>query len=266
MPEGHTLHRIAREQTWLFAGKLVHASSPQGRFAEGAALIDGHTLRRVTAYGKHLFQHYDQLSAVVHVHLGLYGKFFAGQQPAPTPQGALRLRVESDTHYVDLRGATACELLEPPEARAVIARLGPDPLRRNADGMRAYARIARTGVPIAAALMDQTIVAGIGNVYRAELLYRHRRDPFKPARELDQPSWQLMWDDLCQLMRHGLRLGRIVTTLPEHRMRRRGLADPADAHYVYRRSGLPCRVCGTEIRTQLLVGRNLFWCPTCQVE
>jgi formamidopyrimidine-DNA glycosylase len=115
-------------------------------------------------------------------------------------------------------------------------------------------------------MMDQAVVAGIGNVFRAELLFRHRRDPFRACLELDHETWIEMWQDLVALMRAGLRTGRIVTTLPEHRARRSGPARAEDAHYVYRRTGLPCRVCDTPIRTQEHVGRNLFWCPVCQVE
>jgi endonuclease-8 len=138
-------------------------------------------------------------------------------------------------------------------------------LHRGADPQRAWARLERSRTPIATALMDQSVVAGIGNVYRAELLFRHRRDPFRACRELDHDSWLAMWDDLVTLMRDGLRTGRIVTTRPEHRDRPRGRVALTDAHYVYRRTGLPCRVCGTPIRTQEHVGRNLFWCPFCQV-
>lgn len=265
MPEGHTLHRLARQQTELFKGQVVRASSPQGRFVEGAALIDGRRGAGVEAYGKHLFQHYEALDPVVHVHLGLYGKFTVAPQPASPPQGALRLRLETESHVVDLRGATTCELLDPPGVDALIARLGPDPLHRRADPGRAFQRLQRLRMPLAAALTDQSVVAGVGNVFRAELLFRHRRDPFRPAREVTAQEWQQMWDDLTALLRVGLRTGRIVTTLPEHRDRPRGAARPEDAHYVYRRTGLPCRICGTPIRTQELAGRNLFWCPTCQV-
>ena len=73
-----------------------------------------------------------------------------------------------------------------------------------------------------------------------------------------------MWADLVTLMRAGVRMGRIVTTRPEDRSRRRGAVARDDAHYVYRRTGLPCRICGTEVRTEVMVGRNLYWCPACQ--
>ena len=77
---------------------------------------------------------------------------------------------------------------------------------------------------------------------------------------------QALWTDLSALLAAGLRSGRIVTTRPEHRARPSGRARPEDAHYVYRRAGLACRVCGTKILTDLLAGRNLFWCPHCQAD
>jgi formamidopyrimidine-DNA glycosylase len=267
VPEGHTLFRLARDQTLQFAGRPVHVSSPQGRFDAGAALLDGRVLDRVRSYGKHLFAEFG--ADVLHVHLGLYGAFVGGTGTAPPARGALRMRWEADGPdgggvWTDLRGPTACEVLTRPEMRAILARLGPDPLRPRADGGGAFRRIAASRTPIGALLMDQSVLAGVGNVYRAELLFRHAVSPFRPGRAVDEGTWIDMWGDLVPLMRAGVKLGRIVTTRPEHRSRRRGPAEREDAHYVYRRTGLPCRVCGTEVRTQELVGRNLYWCPACQ--
>jgi endonuclease VIII len=262
VPEGHTLHRLAREQQRLFGGTVVGASSPQGRFAAGAAIIDGQEFRRAEAYGKHLLQHYAG-GPILHVHLGLYGKFATGTGAPPPPRGALRLRLTNDAVWTDLRGATACELVTPADVETLIGRLGPDPLRRRADPARAFQRIGRSRTPMAALLMDQQVVAGIGNVYRAELLYRHRIDPFRPGRTLPAEVWDDMWTDLGQLMRVGVRTGRIVTVRQADRPRRGRLTAP-ESVYVYRRAGMPCRVCGTEIRTRVFVGRNLFWCPSCQ--
>jgi len=263
MPEGHTLHRLAREQHKLFAGRPVRASSPQGRFAEGAAAIDGQLMRRVEANGKHLLQYYAS-GAVLHVHLGLYGKFTTGSGLPPEPKGELRLRLVGEDAWTDLRGATTCELLERDQVATLFARLGPDPLRAGTDPMLAYRRISRSATVIAALLMDQQVVAGIGNVYRAELLYRHGVDPYLPGRELGLPTWLAMWADLVELMRHGVRVGRIETLRPQDRPRKRGRLARDEAGYVYRRTGLPCRVCGTEVRTAVLVARNLYWCPYCQ--
>ena len=241
----------------------MRLSSPQGRFVEGAAAVDGHVLRRAEAYGKHLLQRYDN-GLIVHVHLGLYGKFVTGLGVPPEPVGALRLRMVGDGVYADLRGATACELLDTTGWAKIRARLGPDPLRRDADPSLAAARILRSKTSVAALLMDQAVLAGVGNVYRAELLFRHGVDPFLPGLALPEAVWAGMWADLVELMTSGVRLGRIVTVRPEHRVRKRGILSREEAVYVYRRTGLPCRVCGTEVRTEVLVGRNLFWCPNCQ--
>ncbi len=263
MPEGHTIHRLARQHQRLFGAREVAASSPQGRFAEGARLIDAHVLTRAEAIGKHLLHHYRGAPAL-HIHLGLYGKFTTGEGTPPEPVGALRLRLSTADAWTDLRGPTACELIEPEEIRALVARLGPDPLRRDADPLRAWLRLTRSRAPIGALLMDQQVIAGIGNVYRAELLFRHRVDPLLAGRELRADVWTQMWGDLVTLMRAGVRSGRIVTVRAEDRPRARGVLSRSEANYVYRRAGLPCRVCGTEIRTEVLVGRNLFWCPFCQ--
>jgi endonuclease-8 len=263
VPEGHTIHRLAREQQKHFGGQVVRASSPQGRFVEGASLIDGQVLRRTEAWGKHLLHHYGG-GVLLHVHLGLYGKFTTGTGSPPAPRGALRLRLIGDAQWADLRGPTACELLEPGERTELLARLGPDPLRRDADPGRAYARLSRSRTSMAALLMDQTVLAGIGNVYRAELLFRHRIDPFRPGHSLDEVTWAAMWTDLVTLMHHGVRVGQIITVRAADRPRARGRLSREESVYVYRRTGLPCRVCGTEIRTEVLAGRNLFWCPSCQ--
>jgi formamidopyrimidine-DNA glycosylase len=267
VPEGHTLYRLAREQTQLFVGRPVHVTSPQGRFAAAAALVDGRVLDGVRSYGKHLFARFG--ADTVHVHLGLYGSFTTGTGEPPPARGALRMRWVADGPdgagvWTDLRGPTACELLTKPEVRAILARLGPDPLRPRADGGLAHHRIARSRTAVGALLMDQTVLAGVGNVYRAELLFRHGVSPFRPGRDVDETLWTAMWSDLVTLMRAGVRAGRIVTTRPEHRARRRGSPDREDAHYVYRRTGEPCRICGTAVRTEAMVGRNLYWCPTCQ--
>ncbi|HZB47543.1 MAG TPA: DNA-formamidopyrimidine glycosylase family protein, partial [Mycobacteriales bacterium] len=204
MPEGHTIHRLAREHNRLLVGHQVRASSPQGRFADGAARLDGRVLERTEAYGKHLFHRYGD-DVFLHVHLGLYGKFSTGPLPAPQPRGALRLRLLADGRWVDLRGPTACELMLPPEVAAVRARLGPDPLRRDADPDRAWARLSRSRVAVGALLMDQTVLAGIGNVYRAEILFRHRLEPHRPGRSVPRETWDALWADLTVLMRAGVR-------------------------------------------------------------
>ncbi|MBS7546678.1 Fpg/Nei family DNA glycosylase [Dietzia massiliensis] len=272
MPEGHTLHRLARLHTEYFAGGPVRVSSPQGRFADHV-VVDGRHIDRATAVGKHLFHHYEG-GLAVHVHLGLYGFFDThlvpeGQDP-PAPVGQVRMRVGAiadggPAHWVDLRGPTRCEVIAEAEVGDVCDRLGPDPLDPDAEPERAWARISRSARPIGALLMDQKVLAGVGNVYRAEVLFRHGIDPFRPGKDLDRAQFDAVWDDLVALMEIGVRTGAIHTIRPEHDhgdVPRRGADRPRN--YVYQRDGWECRVCGDEVRQQAMEARTLYWCPTCQ--
>ncbi len=266
MPEGHTIHRLARDHAPLLVGQAVTVTSPQGRFSDGAAQLSGRDVTGIQAYGKHLFYAFGEQDEgpLLHVHLGLYGSWTTGFAPAPQPRGALRLRMTAGRAWLDLRGPTVCEVMTPPERSAVLARLGPDPLAKGADSELAWKRVSRSRTPVGGLLMDQAVLAGVGNVYRAELLFRASVSPFRPGHDVDRPTWDLMWSDLCRLMRAGVKSGRIVTTSAEHRDRRTGPVSVADAHYVYRRALQPCRRCATPVRTVVLAGRNLFWCPSCQ--
>ena len=220
VPEGHTLHRLAADLDDAFAGSVLRVGSPQGRFADAAALLDTHVLERAEAYGKHLFLDFEA-DRQVHVHLGLYGKFaiHRGVEEVLDPVGQVRMRlVRADrTAYADLRGATACELQTEAEREVLLARLGPDPLRPGTDPTPAWDRVRRSRAPIAGLLMDQSVLAGIGNVYRAELLFRHRVDPFREGRTLRVGTFRAMWDDLVELMQDGVRIGRIDTMRAEDR-------------------------------------------------
>lgn len=272
MPEGHTLHRLAGELTAAFAGREVRALSPQGRFAAAAALLDGAVLEDAEAWGKHLFVRF-AADRFVHVHLGLYGTFAVhhGADEVPPPIGQVRLRLVAAgplAAYADLRGATTCELLTEAQRDAIVVRSGPDPIRPGTDPTPAWERVRRSRAPIGALLMDQTVLAGVGNVYRAELLFRHRMHPLRPGRTLRSGQFRAMWDDLVTLMAEGVRTGRIDTVRPEHTPEAMGRPPRVDDHggevYVYRRHGQDCLVCGAAVRTEVLLGRNLFWCPRCQ--
>jgi endonuclease VIII len=267
VPEGHTLHRLARLHQRRFGGHAVAVSSPQGRFADGADEVNGRVLRKATAWGKHLFHDYDG-GLIVHVHLGLYGTFTEWPVPAggsqPAPVGQVRMRMVGTEFGTDLRGPTACEVLDEAQVDAVIARLGPDPLRRDADPAVAWARISKSRRPIGALLMDQTVIAGIGNVYRSELLFRHHINPFRPGTLAGAGEFGAAWADLVDLMRIGLRRGKILAVRPEHDHGAGSYAPGRPRTYVYRRAGEPCRVCGSTVLQAVLEGRNVFWCPTCQ--
>ncbi len=274
MPEGHTLFALARDLDAAFAGTAPAVSSPQGRFAAGAALLDGRTFRHATSWGKHLFVEFDG-DAWLHVHLGLIGKFTITSVPASALDGyaadvpvvgQVRLRLATPAHVADLRGPILCAAITPDQVESVTARLGPDPLRPEPDPDVAWRRISRSGKTIAELLMDQSVLAGVGNVYRCEVLFRQRVDPFRPGREIRRSTWDAIWLDLVDLLPLGVATGKIVTVAEQVEQVKadlaRGEVDRLEERtsYVYRRTGEPCLVCGSRIRTRVVAGRNLYWC------
>ena len=263
MPEGHTLHRLARLHQKRFGRKPVIVTSPQQRFAEGADAVSGRVLRRADAWGKHLFHHYDG-GHIVHVHLGLYGTFTEAPLPLDEPVGQVRMRMIGTEYGTDLRGPTVCEVIDAGAVDDVVARLGPDPLRPDADPAPAWTRITKSRRTIGGLLMDQKVIAGVGNVYRSELLYRHHIDPFRPGTDISADEFDAIWTDLVGLMKVGVRRGKIVVVRPEHDRGAPSYRPGRPRTYVYRRAGDACRVCGAAVRTAELEARNVFWCPTCQ--
>jgi endonuclease-8 len=247
----------------------VAADSPQGRFAQGAALLDGQCVVDIEAYGKHLFYRWSG-GDTLHVHLGLYGHFRTwarSDQVLPSPTPGTRLRLVTDELVLHLAGPTACDLVDPAQEERIVSRLGADPLRRDADPDAAFTALRRRTIPISAALLDQKIIAGVGNVYRAEALFTNGIDPFRPARDLDRCGFDRLWETLVAMLRDGERAGRIVTVDPVDvgARTRRGVPS-GERVYVYRRTGLPCRRCGTLVREGESALRTVFWCPYHQPE
>lgn len=283
MPEGHTIHALATRLNRAFAGRTVGASSPQGRFAGEAAMLDGHLLVEASAVGKHLFVTFDE-ELLLHVHLGLIGHFAVrpvdGEPPPPV--GAVRLRLLDDGHLADLRGPMICALISPHRKTEVVAALGPDPLDPAADGERAWRRIHHSGKPIAELLMNQSFIAGVGNVYRCEVLHRHAIDPMTPGNALSREAWETIWQDLVELLRVGVVFSQILTMDDQLDDARRLLDDGTAASYsatltgerlgdwferrfhTYQRTGEACLRCGSPIRERQIAGRTLYWCSTCQ--
>ncbi len=266
MPEGHTIHRIARDHQRLIGGRPLRVTSPQGRFAADAARVDGATIERFEAYGKHLFMWWST-GEVGHVHLGLFGKYRVHRREAPEPRGALRMRLATidagDPVTIDLRGPTACTVGPPSDRDEIVARLGPDPLRRDGTPDRALERIQRSDRAIGALLLDQAVIAGIGNVYRAELLFLHGIHPQRPGRACDAGELTALWTTTVDQLRAGVRANRIVTVdrdelgVPRgRRIARR------DATYVYGRDD--CRRCGAAVVLTEIGNRTCYHCPVDQ--
>ena len=174
----------------------------------------------------------------------------------------------TDELAADLRGPQWCRLITDGERDAAIDKLGGDPLREDSDPDATWMRLRRASRSIGALLMDQKLFAGVGNIYRAETLFRQGISPFTSAKMLDRGEFDAIWSDLSELMRDGVDVGRIDTVRPEHTPEAMGREPRKDDHggevYVYRRAGQPCYVCGTPISETVMEGRNLFWCEGCQ--
>ncbi|MDY5148375.1 endonuclease VIII [Actinotignum sanguinis] len=339
MPEGHAIHRHGRILTALFGGEAVAASSPQGRFAEGAALLDGMRAGRAHAWGKHLFWPFlsarepaaaapgtpdvelgDPQATWLHIHLGLYGKWAfagpgvaglhgAGIRVSPTEDSGMRktidggqdsttrlvnaaspggrdglpedniqvlvelattpttrLRLAGPEAVAQLTGPARCEILSGEEVLGVIARLGPDPIRNEeGDRQRFVTGARRRKIPAGQVVMDQAVVAGPGNIYRADCLWRTGISPLRPANKVSESRYRQLWDDLVLCMGRDVDSGIIVTIPPEYQPDPIPAGDPELSRFaVYHRTGRPCVRCGAIIREELMAGRRLFWCPGCQ--
>ena len=230
-------------------------------------IVDGHVVTKVEAHGKHLFIGFDN-RLWIHIHLGLFGKWRITTGELPDPVGQVRLRIWTGAAYAELRGPTVCEVLDDDEKKAAVRRIGPDPIRADADPAIARARVRRSGAPIGGLLMDQRVFAGVGNIYRAEVLFRHGISPYRPGRDVSAEEFDAMWADLVVLMTAGTKRGRIDTVRHEHMPEVMGRQAREDRHggevYVYRRDGRACFLCGSEVLVANLQGRKLYWCPSCQ--
>jgi endonuclease-8 len=265
VPEGNTIHRLARIHNRDFAGRRVGARSPQGRFAREAKRLDGRHFRRAEAYGKHLFHHWSG-GLVVHVHLGMAGWFYRYARRVPEPRDTVRLRLETAAVTTDLIGPPTCEIIPEFARRALLARLGPDPLRNDFDPDRAQEALQkRPRRTIGDALLDQRVLAGVGNIYRAEALFLTGIHPLRPSASVGPEEWENLWRTTRSLMRRGVVQSEIRTVLPGElpahpdAMSGRG---PGEDFYVYQQE--ICRRCGTPIREFPLSARRMFACPRCQ--
>lgn len=247
MPEGHALHRVARDQQELI-GQRVRATSPQGKFVDGAHAIDQATIESIEAVGKHLLQRFAN-GATVHVHLGMQGKTFRRQPVAgdPLEQTRLRLHDEGNDLAWDLVAPSTCELLDDEHVAALRDSLGPDPLDPHVDVERALDNVRRAATtPIGAALLDQRTMAGVGNVFRAEALVRTGIHPRAAARDLSDEQLRNLWLTLQALMKQAVNDNEIRPKL------------------VYKQD--TCQHCDTNtpVTTETIGGRTAYVCATCQ--
>jgi len=268
LPEGHSILRAANEWNTI-AGQPLRVSSPQGRFAVGAAQLDGRELQKAYAHGKHLFLQFSP-EETVHIHLGLYGRHRWQKAPVLPPRETIRLRAEFDGGAVDLSGPTRCELLDSAEVQKILNRLGPDPLKLDVAPQDFLDRMAKSKKQVGAILMEQDQIAGIGNVYRAEVLFMSGISPFTEAQELSAEKWKELWSMTHELMVHGVHHAGGIETIyansPTPEMIPAEVRTAcASRTYVYKRTGLPCVACGNPVAHEKYHSRDLYYCPVDQI-
>jgi len=262
MPEGHTLHRLARDHSKLLAGGRVKVSSPQGRFESGAVLLDGKILKSVEAYGKHIYYIFSG-SKVLHIHLGLYGKFHLYKSPPPPPRGAVRVRLIGKTHAIDLNGPNQCKVLSSSEFVESKSRIGDDPLRADADPERVWARIHKSKKPIGILLLDQSIIAGIGNIFRAEILFLLQIYPSRPGISVTRVEFDELWKTSVRLLEIGVKYNQIITVpLNDTKKPVRNLSI-GERLWIYKKKF--CPRCLSQPNSWLLGNRKMYACERCQV-
>jgi endonuclease-8 len=260
VPEGHKTHRIAIDHSELLSGSLLRVSSPQGRFAIDAMKVDGHVLSEVRAVGKHLFYQFEN-ELIVHVHLGRYGAFRQSPIPSPPARGLVRMRMTNDEVTIDLNGPTQCRVIDDSERDEVVARLGPDPLA----GGRAsvvWQNITTSKLPIGALLLDQSVMSGIGNIFRAEALFEVALHPETRGCDLDRQTFNRLWRVLVRMLRTGVKYDQIIAVSAKEAGKP---LEKLGRHERLRIYGKPaCPACGSAISVLKIAARKMYACETCQ--
>ena len=261
MPEGHTIHRIARDHQKWFAGTKLVATSPQGRFTDEATQVSGKRLKEVAAHGKHLFYHFNR-KLICHVHLGLYGKFRLHKNPPPEPRGAVRLRIIGQKKSFDLNGPNCCELIEKAEFDKLKLRLGEDPLRDDACAETVWRKMQKSRSAIGSLLLNQSVIAGVGNVYRAEILFLLGIHPQLPANEIKKRTFDEMWDLTVELLKIGVKHNRIITAGLDSNGRTGKRLKTSERLNIYKR--IRCPNCNSRVKNWELANRKMYACTKCQ--
>lgn len=256
LPEGHIIHRAAREHSRNLVGQEVLVSSPQGRFSDGARVLNGQRCLFVEAYGKHLI--YGFAGKCLHVHLGLFGRIRNYRRPIKEPRGAVRVRLIGDNNVIDINGPTICETIGEEGISLLIKRLGPDLMRDDADPERAFSRIIKSRAKIGKLLIDQSVISGIGNIFRTEILWRQGIHPNINGYMIDRPRLKRLWIDAKKLLEIGVRYNTIITVNIESERQ----FSPKECVNIFGKS--KCPECNDPVRRIDIDGRHAFVCETCQ--
>ena len=254
MPEGHTVHLLAVGQQEL-VGARPDASAPQGRFAFGAAAIHGRLTELVDACGKHMHHQFEG-GQHLHVHLGARGKWLR-LQPARPPWPQVQLRLAVGDLAWDLISPAVCELLDADGWARLVASMGPDPLRDDADPEAAWNSFHEFSGLIGAALRDQSVLAGVGNVMSSEILFDAGIHPRRTAASVSREEFDRVWASAVRVMRRAVDIGRVVT-VPVVDDKPQPTGRESDIRMVYEQDR--CRACGGPIDTETIDGRTSYAC------
>lgn len=248
------MHLLAAEQQEL-VGASPEASAPQGRFAFGADAVNGRTLEAVDACGKHIHHRYEG-GQHLHVHLGGRGKWLR-LEPARAPWPQVQLRLAVGELAWDLISPAVCELLDADGWARLVASMGPDPLRPDADPEAVWNGIREFSGLIGAALRDQSVIAGVGTLMSSEILFDAGIHPRRTAASVTREECGRLWSSAVRVMGRAVDIGRAVTVpVVDDQHATRG---ERDLRMVYEQDR--CRACGGPIEVETIDGRTSYACP-----
>jgi formamidopyrimidine-DNA glycosylase len=235
--------------------------------ADVAAELTGERVAAVERRGKYLVVRFES-GRVLLIHLRMTGNVLHTPAGKPAPdishrRATVELDDGSDVVYRDVRRFGTWLLVEPDELDPYLgSRLGGEPLGRTFTTKSLAARLATRRAPIKAALLDQRTLAGLGNIYVDEALWRARIHPLRPARELEAPEVRALREGIKRALDAGI--ARQGATLRDYRQPDGSTGSMQNEFKVYGRTGEPCDRCGTPIEKTRAGGRGTWYCPTCQ--
>jgi endonuclease-8 len=274
MPEGDTIHRAADTLQRAIGGQVVtrfESVLPKLTRADADAPIRGRTVERVEARGKHLLIWFSG-DLVLRTHMRMNGSWhiYRPGERWQRPHRDMRIVLETPAMHAIAFTVPVAEFVTSRDLanHDVVAELGPDPLSDTFNAEQALERMQAHGdIEIADVLLDQSVIAGIGNVFKSEVLFGARVNPFVPVSQLTREQLATIVAVATRFMRANVVSGVVSGFSRTASMRRTtGRADPSARLWVYGRGGQPCRRCGTAISRQKQgpYARSTYWCPKCQ--